>query len=145
MECSRFTNTGSSVNGLAVIVRSLAWLLVLTTFAPPSRAEAQGARRPVPAAFTRDTVVQRLARDSTPTGRLRLLRNPAAQDSTTECQSSYPYVLLGGLVGAIIGSARHEEASENDTGFNIPLLSIPLIMGPYILGGMLLGYLLAPC
>ena len=127
-----------------MILRSLVVLLFPTTF-PPSRAEAQGARRPVPAAFTRDTVAPQLARDSTPAGRLRLLMNVAAQDSTRECQSSYPYVLLGGLVGAIIGSARHEKAADSETGFDIPLLSIPLIMGPYILGGMFLGYLLAPC
>jgi hypothetical protein len=55
-------------------------------------------------------------------------------------------VLLGGLVGAIIGSARYEKETKRDYGeFDIPWLSMPLIIGPYVLGGMLLGYLLAPC
>lgn len=125
--------------------RAVRSLLLLTTFVP-ALTEAQGSRRPLPVGFTRDTVIRLVPPDSMATRRLRLLLTPAAQDSTTECQSRYPYVLLGGLVGAIVGSARYEKSTKNDYGeFDIPLLSIPLTLGPYILGGMLLGYLLSPC
>lgn len=126
--------------------RSLAASLFVLTALSPSLADAQGPRRPLPAGFIRDTLTRVLTPDSTPAGSLRLLVNPPAQDSTRECQSSYPYVLLGGLVGAIVGSARYEEAAKRDYGeFDIPWLSMPLFIAPYLLGGMFLGYLLAPC
>ena len=45
---------------------------------------------------------------------------------------------MGGLVGAVIGSARYEKHERNTySEFDIPWLSMPLIIGPWILGGML--------
>jgi hypothetical protein len=52
---------------------------------------------------------------------------------------------MGGLVGAVIGSARYEKHEQRtSSGFDIPWLSMPFIIGPWVLGGMLLGYLFAP-
>ena len=55
-------------------------------------------------------------------------------------------MLMGGLVGAVIGSARYEKHEQRTySDFDIPVLSMAFIIGPWILGGMFLGYLLAPC
>ena len=120
--------------------------LLMVVAMAPYLAAAQGARRSVPVGFTRDTISRTPGRDSSATTSLRVLLKPVAQDSTRECQSSTPYVLMGGLVGAVIGSARYEKyESRSYNDFDIPWLSMPFIIGPWVLGGMLLGYLFAPC
>jgi hypothetical protein len=120
-------------------------LLMLTAMLP-CLAESQGAPRRIPVGFTRDTISRAPNSDSSATASLRLLLNSAPQDSTRECQSSTPYVLMGGLVGGVIGSARYEKYEKRTySDFDIPWLSMPMIIGPWILGGMLLGYLFAPC
>jgi hypothetical protein len=56
-----------------------------------------------------------------------------------------PYVLFGGAIGFLFGSARYEKGLEHGDGDFAPWLSIPLVVGPYVLGGMLFGHLIAPC
>ena len=122
----------------------LGTLLILMAMSP-SLVVAQGARRPIPVGVPRDTMSRAPNPDSA-TATLRLFLKPPAQDSTRKCQSSTPYMLMGGLVGAVIGSARYEKHEKSTySDFDTPWLSMPLIVGPWILGGMFLGYLFAPC
>jgi hypothetical protein len=118
-------------------------LLFSTVFS--GDASAQGPRRLSPTGFSRASLQKAVKSDSVPSTQGLLALAPAAQDSTRTCRSTMPWVLFGGFVGYIVGSARYEKGLEQSGEDFAPWLSIPFTVGPYILGGMLLGHLIAPC
>jgi hypothetical protein len=123
----------------------LATVVLLFSTAFSGEAPAQEPRRLSPVGFSRDPLQRTAELDSVPSRRRLLSLAPAAQDSTRQCRSTVPWVLFGGLVGYIVGSARYEKGLEQSGEDFAPWLSIPFVVGPYILGGMLLGHLIAPC
>ena len=123
--------------------RSLAFgVLVSAMWA--SAAQSQAPRRLTQVHVRRDTLIRLPTLDSARVSRRNLALDSAVQDSSRQCRSTTGYVVFGGVVGFLVGSARYEKGQEQ-AGADFSIFTRPLVIAPYVLGGMLLGHLIAPC
>jgi hypothetical protein len=127
-------------------LHSLYIATVLFVVSIAGAAESQAPRRSLPVMSGRDTV-DRLSNVDSARVSARNVVFPdhlVTQDSTQQCRSTKGYVLFGGVIGFIVGSARYEKGQSHGDG-DFSLFTRPLVVAPYVLGGMLLGHLIAPC
>ena len=109
-----------------------------------SAAQSQAPRRLTQVNVRRDTLIRLPALDSARVSRRNLAHDAAGQDSSRQCRSTTGYVVFGGFIGFLVGSARYEKGQEQ-AGADFSILTRPLVIAPYVVGGMLLGHLIAPC
>ena len=124
-------------------IRSLSFGILLSAMWA-SAAQSQAPRRLTNVKGRPDTLIRLPALDSARVSRSNLTLASAVQDSTRQCRSTTGYVVFGGFIGFLVGSARYEKGQEQ-AGADFSILTRPLVVAPYVLGGMLLGHLIAPC
>lgn len=117
---------------------------ILASAAWAGAAPSQAPRRLTQVNVRRDTLIRLPMLDSARVSRRNLALDSAVQDSSRQCRSTTGYVVFGGFIGFLVGSARYEKGQEQ-AGADFSFFTRPLVIAPYVLGGMLLGHLIAPC
>ena len=98
----------------------LVLLLVATTTIP---ARGQAPRRDLQMGFSRDSVGRVATGDSINRSAFRPQLRPVAQDTSRQCRTTRGYVLFGGFIGLLVGSARYEKETQH--GDFAPFFTIP--------------------
>ena len=129
---------------MSINVRSLCIATLLLLGSLTGVVQSQAPRRALPVLMSRDTLERPWKLDSARVRAGHAVIGAAVQDSARQCRSTKGYVLFGGFIGFIVGSARYEKGQEHGDG-DFSLFTRPLVVAPYVLGGMLLGHLIAPC